>query len=63
MPTKVDIPGTDQDVNLSDPVGSVKSLVMAGFAFMLAIVAAVLGQKMYNAVASTTSVADEVEKL
>lgn len=62
MASKVEIPGTDQNVNLSDPVGSVKSLIMAGFAFMLAIVAGVLGQRMYNLVASSTSV-EEVDKI
>lgn len=62
MATEVDIPGTDQDVDLSDPVGSVKSLLMAGFAFMLAIVAGVLGQRMYNLVANSTSV-EEVDKI
>lgn len=63
MASKVEIPGTDQMVNLSDPVGSVRSLLMAGFAFMLAILAGVIGQKMYNLVASTTDVTNEVDKI
>jgi hypothetical protein len=63
MASKVEIPGTDQNVNLSDPLGSVRSLLMAGFAFMLAIVAGVIGQKMYNVVASTTSATDQVDKI
>lgn len=63
MASKVEIPGTGQDVNLSDPVGSLKSIVMAGFAFMLAILAGVIGQRMFNVVASTTDATDQVDKI
>ena len=54
MASKVKIPGSGQSIDFGDPLGSLKSFVMAAFAFMLAIAAGVVAEKMYNAVADNT---------
>lgn len=54
MASKIDIPGSGQTVNLSNPVGSLKGFGMAVLAFMLAAAAGSLGVKLYNVVANNT---------
>lgn len=54
MASKLDIPGSGQTVNLSNPVGSLKGFGMAVLAFMLAAAAGSLGVKLYNVVANNT---------
>ena len=54
MASKVDIPGSGQTVDLSDPTGSLKGFGMAAIAFMLAAAAGSLGVKLYNVVANNT---------
>lgn len=54
MPTMVDVPGTDQSVDFSNPGSAIKSFLMAVLAFMLAAAAGSLGVKLYNYFAEAT---------
>ena len=54
MATKVDIPGTDNSVDFSDPGGAAKTIVMTIVGFSIAAAAASLGVKLWNKVAENT---------
>lgn len=54
MATKVDIPGTDNSVDLSDPMGATKTIGMTVLGFGIAAGAAALGVKLWNKVAENT---------
>ena len=61
MASKIDIPGSGQTVDLSNPVGSLKGFGMAAIAFMLAAAAGSIGVKMYNMLAANTP--DQFQKV
>ena len=61
MASKVDIPGSGQTVDLSNPTSAIKSFGMAALAFMLAAAAGSVGVRLYNAVAESTP--DQIQKV
>lgn len=61
---KVEIPGTDTEVDPTDPVGTASSFAMLAVGVAMAIAAFSVGQYLYNQVADAApSVDDEIEVL
>lgn len=54
MATKIDLPGTDNSVDLSDPSGSVMTLLTTILGFGFVAMTASLGVKLWNKVAENT---------
>jgi len=61
MPKMIDIPGTDNKVDPTDPVQAIRTLVMTVLGFMLAAATAAIGVKLWNRVADNTP--DELQRV
>jgi hypothetical protein len=54
MANMIDIPGTDNKVDPTDPVGAAKTLVMTILGFAIAAMTAAVGVKLWNRIAQNT---------
>lgn len=54
MASKIDIPGTDNSVDPTDPMGALKTIALTVIGFMIAAGAASAGVKLWNQVAKNT---------
>ena len=61
MATQIDVPVADTSVDVTDPVGAGKSLILGavGFTILFAMIAA--GRTVWNSIADQTDRADRVE--
>ena len=61
MATKIDIPGTGQDVDLSSPTNGLMDSVKIVLGFAMAAAFASIGIGLFNRASQTTDRVDEIE--
>lgn len=63
MATRIDVPGTDTDLDLSDPLGAGASFVKLVVGFMIVGGAIMLAQMAWNRASDASPAVDRVEVL